>query len=143
MVIAINIVQGILLGILCLEDLKNKQISMLLTFAFGICSLLYGFLKLKNGTMTFFEMCLGIGTGFILLGISVLSREQIGVGDGIISILLGASYGLNNITILCVASILASVYGLFLLIRKKADKKTTMPFVPAITLGYVVNMFLR
>lgn len=82
-----------------------------------------------------------IGTFGILYAISVLTKEQFGKGDVLVLTMTGAGLGLQkNIIILYVAFWLAFVFSIGLLLLKKADKKTELPFVPFLFAAYSMQM---
>lgn len=136
-----RMIQTILLGQLCLQDMRGKKIAVFTTVLFGISSMISGLLMMKNETITWFEITIGAGIGLFLVGLAILSKEKIGIGDGIIVTLLGFSKGIHTLTILCIASFLSSIYGIYLLVLKKQNRNTTFAFMPAITLGYIISLF--
>lgn len=68
------------------------------------------------------------GAGMILLAFA--TREKIGYGDGAFLILLGLLEGGRVMMDLLLALFLAAVFGIFLLILKRATVRTQIPFVP-------------
>ena len=78
-----------------------------------------------------------------MIGISIISGEQIGRGDGMVIAALGILCGVRNtLGIVCFASLFMLVPALVLVICKKGNKKTKLPFLPALFLGYLVNILL-
>ncbi len=69
--------------------------------------------------------------GLFLLVLAWLTKESIGYGDGISVILLGGMVGLRNcIWVLCISLLLLSLAGLVLLVIKRVDRKTKIPYLP-------------
>lgn len=69
--------------------------------------------------------------GLFLLVLAWLTKESIGYGDGISVILLGGMVGLRNcIWVLCISLLFLSLAGLVLLVIKRVDRKTKIPYLP-------------
>ncbi len=78
-----------------------------------------------------------IGAGLLL--ISGITGEAIGYGDGLVVIATGIALGLRrNILMLCIAFVLCAVASVMLLIFRKANKKTVLPFVSFLFPAYVL-----
>ena len=79
--------------------------------------------------------------GLCMIGISFLSKEQIGSGDGVVTGLLGCLLGARGcLVMLCIASCLMAVISIGILILKKGSRRTTLPFVPALLGGYIAAL---
>ena len=75
------------------------------------------------------------------IGISFLSKEQIGIGDGVVTGLLGCLLGARGcLVMLCIASCLMAVISIGILILKKGSRRTTLPFAPALLGGYIAAL---
>ncbi len=80
----------------------------------------------------------GVAVGVVVLMFAYFSKEAIGVADGIIIAVCGASFGLYETVVLCfLAAVFAAVLAVVLLFSKKAGRKTRIPFLPFLLLGYV------
>lgn len=80
----------------------------------------------------------GAAFGIVLLAFSYFSREALGVADGIVIFACGIAFGLQEIVALCfLASLYAGVFSMVLLLTKKAERKSRIPFLPFLLLGYV------
>jgi leader peptidase (prepilin peptidase)/N-methyltransferase len=122
-------------------DWKYKKISMI--------SIIFGFIlvciicKCTEGYI-WTDSLAGAGVGVFLILCSVITRGQIGIGDGIVFCLTGTGCGLlENISLLFISLLLAAALSLVLLLTKKAGKKTKIPFVPVITMGYLCIQVLK
>lgn len=74
---------------------------------------------------------ISIMPGMLMVLIAFFAKEKIGYADGIISIMLGIWHGI----IICLETMLMAqlmLLGVFivLIILKKADQKTTLPYIP-------------
>lgn len=69
--------------------------------------------------------------GMALLVLSLLTEKKVGSGDGLILILLGLYEGVERaVPVFCLGLFLQSLLAVGLLIFKKADKQTCIPFLP-------------
>lgn len=77
------------------------------------------------------EWILAAMPGMVLLMLAWVTRENIGYGDGVSVLLLGGITGLRNcIAALCLSMLLLSLAGIVLLVLKRADRKTRIPYLP-------------
>lgn len=75
----------------------------------------------------------------VMLLISILSRQGIGYGDVKLYACLGLYLGLmDTYYILFYAVFLAALYAAYVLLAKKGDRKTKIPFGPFTYLGFVL-----
>ena len=119
-------------------DLKRRYLSIYFLAIMCPIIIIHFYLVLS---LSYIQIGLGLGLMIGLLLISKLSKEAIGSADCIIIGGLGVMLGVETqITILLIASILSSVVGILLLIVKKANKKTRLPFLPFLFLGYLIKL---
>lgn len=128
-----------LLG-LGIEDLWKKQISslplLLLAVAGGGISLALG--DWGDGTALWRLL-----PGCVMLLLAWLTRESIGYGDGFVVLCLGCFLDVWEILNICMAALtLSGLAALFLLLVKKKNRKTQMPFVPFLLVGYGMQLLL-
>lgn len=112
-------------------------------FAIGIPNVVFDIVK-SNYSDLLWNRVFGIFAGFILLFISaIVSKGGIGAADIKITTALGLSLGFSGIfTCLIVGILFAAIWGIVLMIRKKADKKTKLALLPYISAGAMVAMLL-
>lgn len=80
--------------------------------------------------------------GFFALQFFLSKGKWIGGGDIRLGILIGAFLGLEQGAMaLFIAYILGSFISIFLLISKKANRKTLIPFGPFLIIGLIVSLF--
>ncbi|MCM2267594.1 MAG: prepilin peptidase [Elusimicrobiales bacterium] len=86
------------------------------------------------------------GAGFIwglaLLGRQIYKKEAVGEGDIFLMGAIGSLCGWQGV-VSCVimASFFGSVYGVSLLLLKRADRMSHMPFGPFLALGALINLY--
>ena len=86
------------------------------------------------------------GAGFIwglaLLGKKIYKKDAVGEGDIFLMGGIGALCGWQGVfTAVIMASFFGSVYGVSLLLMKRADRMSHMPFGPFLALGAVINLY--
>lgn len=73
----------------------------------------------------------------------LLSPESIGFGDVKLLCVMGLYLGVNHVwSPVFVTLIVLFIYGIYLLVIKKADRKTEIPLAPFLLIGTVVAAFL-
>jgi len=126
-------------------DIETRIIPYICTLAIFVCGLiklifryfddslsLNGFLGYAAGAL--FAFCLMAVSGFIV-------KNGIGAGDIMLLTALGFYFGLSlSFGIVFRAVAAAFLFGIALLLLKKAGKKTTIPFAPFIFLGVVITV---
>ncbi|MCM1467598.1 MAG: prepilin peptidase [Alistipes sp.] len=86
---------------------------------------------------------LGMSVGMILLGISFLSGEALGYGDGMVVLVTGVFCGIKiTLVTIGIAFLVMSVLAICVFIKKGFYYKTKVPFVPCILAGFLGGMLL-
>jgi leader peptidase (prepilin peptidase)/N-methyltransferase len=87
------------------------------------------------------SMLMGALIGICAVGISMMAGEQIGRGDGLVITAIGIVLGFRGVLgVVCLASLVMCVIAVILLILRKGNKNTRLPFIPAIFVGYAIYM---
>jgi len=133
----------IIMGIASVIDIKKKEISIaLIITAFGIGALSV-VSKIYNGEWDAYYILMGILPGLVLIGVSILAKDTLGMGDGLMAVFMGAVFGVYvTIVGLFVAFFLASIVSLVLIVIKKLNKKSSIPFMPFLTSGFGFAFFM-
>ena len=85
----------------------------------------------------------GVMVGTVILLFAYFSKEAIGTADGVIILICGAAFGLlETVTFTFFATLYAGVCSMVLLLTKKAGKKSRIPFLPFLLLGYLTMRVL-
>lgn len=132
----------ILLIICSITDIKTKQISLKICISF----LMFGFgWKIMIEDMSLMDIslvniCFGTVPGIILYAVSILSRGGIGKGDAVLMGVIGMYIGIKNSIILFVSALLLiACFSIVLIILKKGNMKTKIPFVPFILIAFIIQ----
>lgn len=120
-------------------DIRKREISIPVTLLFGLAGVVY---SVRTGrTMTDYLIPLGIG--ILILGGSVLTRGQVGMGDGWMLLALGCMLRMEcYIQMACIGMLLAAAYSGVLMLVFRKNRKTELPLVPFLLLGYVGGMII-
>ena len=120
-------------------DIRKREISIPVTLLFGLAGVVY---SVRTGrTMTDYLIPLGIG--ILILGGSVLTRGQVGMGDGWMLLALGCMLRMEcYIQMACIGMLLAAAYSGVLMLVFRKNRKTEIPLVPFLLLGCVGGMII-
>lgn len=126
----------LMLILLSVSDLKSHTIPVLPVLVFAA---VMAAVHLSAGDLPAVRIFTGMLPGLFLLAVSLASRSSIGTGDGIAVAACGAAIGLSSeLASLTAALVLCCAYSIVLLIRKKAGRKDTLPFLPFLTAGHIL-----
>ena len=143
MVSVADIVVFITLMVEGIIDIRTRKCNVVLLGIVTVFGLVYNLIFIhKTVLWIFFGACVGL----IMLGISYITREQIGYGDGHAFIAVGVCVGgKESILLLWFSLVLAGVLGIILSFIKKRrlDTKLKLPFIPFAALGYFLLGIMR
>lgn len=123
----------IFLAVLSADDIKEKKVSVVKVATGAAMALLS---RIMTGHFSGIGILSGCLPGLFLLLLSIMTRESIGKGDGIVVVALGLWTDFQwTFLITCLAIWLA---GMFALIRFICKRKEPIPFVPFLLLGMEV-----
>ncbi len=139
--LSINLVRIIVLAlylfVVSIIDIKYKSLSVFLVIL-GIImmSILYIF-----SPYNIYSLLGGIAVGIIVILISFITKEAIGIGDGMILIIIGLGVGASTIYIFLYSLIVLSICAtLFIIVRKK-NYKLEIPMIPFYFIGVIFQIF--
>lgn len=139
--VSIEIPLGALLAALAVEDMRNKSITVWPVagaFILGILNFIIYHDPHGKGLLG------GMGIGGILCLLCWVMKKSIGLGDGLVTALIGIYTGVKFMIIcLCAAFFLAAPAALMLCCLKKIKKREKMPFIPFLFLGYVLAFCIK
>lgn len=135
MFLGITVIIGLLLFAAAVLDLKNKKVSRSLIFVLLLVSFAGIFVRTDFGI---WNAAGGALIGFCAVGLSIISKEQIGRGDGLVIAALGIVLGFREcLAAVCLASMIMALVSVVILLLKKGNRNTRLPFIPALFVGYV------
>ena len=120
-------------------DIRKREISIPVTLLFGLAGVAY---SIKTGrTMT--DYLIPAAIGVFILACSILTRGQVGMGDVWLLMALGCMMRMESyIQTACIGMLLAAACSGILLLVFRKNKKTEIPLVPFLLLGYVGGMVI-
>ena len=118
-------------------DLLWKKVNVAATVAFGAVALAY---RICAGTGVT-EVALGLLPGIGVLLLALVTKESIGIGDGMVVCVVGLFTGIKPvIAVFGMALLLCAVLAMVLLACRRAGKKTELPFLPCLCGGYLLYL---
>lgn len=123
-----------------LQDIREKRLPVkMLVFSGG----LFFLVSLVSGELFNEGRLLALMPGMAALVLAFLTREQIGYGDGACLVVLGLLVSAERlIGAIAGGLFLISACSILLLVRKKANRKTTLPFMPFLTVGMLWQLIM-
>lgn len=129
----------IFLGTAAYYDIRYRRIPMKFIIA-ALAAALMMMLCLHHEAVAGYVGGAAIGVFLLLLG--KLTAEGIGYGDGLAFTVTGLLLGMRkNMMLLCISLVLSAFYSVFLMICKKGNRKTEIPFLPFMLSGCIVLLF--
>ena len=129
----------VFLGINTWTDIRKREICLPVIGMFLAGGILW---RIAGGTF-WMEGIFSLGIGVIATVIPVLSGGEIGFGDGLLILAMGAVMKPEELLgILCGAILLCGIYsGVQILVLKK-QRGMEIPFAPFLLAGYLGGVFL-
>lgn len=129
----------VFLSIQSWTDVRKREICLPVFGVFLLGGILW---RISRGTF-WTEGMLSMGTGILMAFLSAVSRGEIGFGDGLLILAMGAVLNVRELAgILCAAFLLCGIYaGIQLLVLKK-QRDMEIPFAPFLLAGYLGGVFL-
>ena len=132
-----GIVAVLLTGINSIQDIRKKEIYFFVTVAVGVVGIIY---SLANG-VHLVSLAAAFVPALILVALSLLTKDHIGMGDAIIAFAIGCWCDLYYVAFVLLAALLfVSVFGMICFMRGK--HKTELPFVPFVFAGCLLKTLL-
>lgn len=133
----------ILMGLCAIYDLRSKRIPLVLIALCAVLSVIESVIGLTDHVRTPVMILAALMPGIFLLFLSFVTKQAVGFGDGLLMCAVGPILGFRlMMSGVMLGFFLSSLAAIFLLIFKKADKKTKMPFVPFLASAMGVMRFV-
>ena len=121
------------------KDLKKREISLCLTGIYGVAGMTFCFIEKRD----FADFLVPAGVGILILFFSILTKGEVGMGDGWLLLALGLTLDMElYLKTVCIGMLLAAVWSGILLAVCKKSRKTEIPLVPFLLMGYAGGIFL-
>lgn len=130
----------IVLVIEAVTDFKKNEVNIIFPVLLAAAAtVMFFFTK----DISLINAIIGTGEGLLLILISLLTKGEIGMGDGILLAACGLMLGgRDNLIMFFFACLSSAVVSALIMLIKKADKKTKIPFVPFMIPGFLIMVLL-
>ncbi|MBQ7933964.1 MAG: hypothetical protein IJ327_04165 [Lachnospiraceae bacterium] len=137
------IIQMIYLGGLSIWDIREKKVPVSPLVAGGVLLMFLAIDRCLKGDQMWFTLLGGLLPGAILCLLAGITRK-IGLADGVVVLALGAQYGLwGSLRLLFYSLVLLSAFSAFLIVLRKADSSTHIPYLPFLFVSYGVCVLAK
>lgn len=131
-----NLLTAAVLAICACTDLKSHRIYKKITVGYFLMSVPG---HLFAGTFSLPSLAAGVLPGMFCLAVSWITRQSLGYGDSILITVCGVSIGIQKCVAVAVTAFLgAGIWGILLLLFRKADREREIPFVPFLLGGFLL-----
>ncbi len=129
----------IYLIVMAIWDLVTGHISMRISFGTSVVLLVFRVVSVQRNEVSWIMAFSGVIVGIGLILLAKLSRGGIGAGDGVVFVVTGLVLEMwENVILLFMSLWIVGILGAILLVIRRVRRKTLIPFVPFILLGYGV-----
>ena len=116
-------------------DMKTKTIPVAAVVIGAVGVVIY---RLCTGT-GIGALAMGLVPGAVVLLLALVTKESIGMGDGLVLCILGLFGGWRQcLAVFGMALVLSAVLAMVLLVCRRAGRKTELPFLPSLFGGYLL-----
>lgn len=124
----------IILGVICVFDIKRKKIPVYMLIILAAAGIISNF---TVGEFDIEKRIIAMLPGMILLIVSMITKQQIGYGDGLIILIMGLYIDIDDILSIVLSSfLLSSIVAIILMTVFKKKKNFEMAFSPFLLIGY-------
>jgi len=124
-----------------LWDLKKNMVPKNYLVIWGIQSIIYFSFEIIHGKSVL-DIFIGLIPGIVAIVLSVITREQIGMGDGLILLSVGCFQSIKDIlSMLFFSFVILTIISIFLLAIRRVGRKSQVPFVPFMLMGQIIVIF--
>ena len=124
----------IILGVICVFDIKRKIIPVYMLIILAAAGIISNF---TVGEFDIEKRIIAMLPGMILLIVSMITKQQIGYGDGMIILIMGLYIDIDDILSIVLSSfLLSSIAAIILMTVFKKKKNFEMAFSPFLLIGY-------
>lgn len=129
---------GIFLLLCAASDLRSKTLPVSLLLAVGVPAAGFDLFCLAGGKVSASELSLACMPGVFLLLVHLAAGKQVGAGDGLAMLVCGLLLGWENcLWLLTAALLLCGAAGAVLMLARKAEKSTKIPFLPFVLVSFL------
>lgn len=134
-----RIVTGLLLALMSYKDIREHKVSVSMLMLCGIISGITCANVMIMETSEVWKLHLvGFLIGLCFIGISKVTREGLGYGDSWLLCVLGTYLGIwSMLELLVITWVLTAIAAGAVLVRNRFKRRTSLPMIPFIAVGYM------
>lgn len=122
------------------QDYHTGYVGVVAAVAAGVMGMIVRFLIEGNVTILL-EVFISMAIGLVLIMISIISKESIGIGDGILFLVSGCYLKVSANMLLFVRTIfLTGGFAILCLVIGKLRERCRIPMVPFMLAAYVTTL---
>lgn len=135
------IITVVFMVICTVVDVKKKEIPIAFIMLFGFLTAVYiGLFDKREIILILYSFI----PGALLLALSLCTRESIGYGDGLVVLVLGMLTGVETcFLVVGLGLLVSSLCALILLVLRKVNGRSRLPFIPFLTIGLGVVLIVQ
>lgn len=134
-----RIILFLYLLLMSVYDIKKREIQIEISGIVAVVLAARQLYFVLQGDVSWLSAFAGVAVGVLIVVVSGITRGQIGIGDGIVFMISGMSLSFyENGVLLFLSLVVGSVSGVFLILSRHGGRKTILPFVPCVFIGYGV-----
>ncbi|MBC7333486.1 MAG: prepilin peptidase [Actinobacteria bacterium] len=134
-----GIILSFLLIVISIVDLDIRIIPNLIIFPFTIIGLLLNIIRFFPHWWK--PLSFSFGAFLFMLIIHFIYPKGMGMGDVKLALMIGSYLTTYTVIALPLGFLIFSIYGLVLIIMRKAGLKDAVPFAPFVSLGSLIALF--
>lgn len=124
-----------------LWDIKKKTVPKIYLVVWAIGAITYLISEIA-GEKSIFSIFWALIPGFVVLLISLITGEKIGLGDGLILLCVGCFQGVKDVLCMLFFSfVILTVFLILFLVMRRVGRTSRVPFVPFMFMGQLMVMF--
>lgn len=120
-------------------DVKKKKVPMWTLLILLVGGIVHQIMDFQGFWLLLYDCMPGI----VLLMIARITSQQIGYGDGLLVLGIGMILGIQKSILVIMFALMGSfIIASILLLCKKANRKTQIPFFPCVLAGYLMQIIV-
>lgn len=120
-------------------DVKKKKVPMWTLLILLVGGIVHQIMDFQGFWLLLYDCMPGI----VLLMIARITSQQIGYGDGLLVLGIGMLLGIQKSILVIMFALMGSfIIASILLLCKKANRKTQIPFFPCVLAGYLMQIIV-
>lgn len=124
-------------------DIRHRKVAVLLPVFFLLAGIAANGYLLYAGKTTLETWILSASVGICMLLLAAVFRGLMGYGDGLVVLAMGMYLRWEQVFIsTCIGIFLMAIGCGLLLVIRKADRKTKIPFLPFLAAGFFLTEIL-